>query len=312
VLSLSREEQPEVVFAESVGSCADVVATVVKPFDAFRQKHSPPGTITTFVDARMLEARYSEKRLPFSDGVLYIFDKQIEEAALLVINKRDLLTTERAQALRKAAERRFPEKKVLLHSALQEEDLQTWYRELTNLPGSGGRSPESLTAIDYRRYGSAEQELAWLDFEGVVARKRDTGSSKATPTLTSASRETDRDVLTQLIARFARLLDEEGAPLGHLKVVITGDAAVSSKISLTAAGSNHSSYETTLSRQIPVNLRLPVRVLLNARVMADAEVLERSFERAVSEVAAEAGLTIEKQFQESFVPGFPKPVHRLS
>jgi hypothetical protein len=46
--------------------------------------------------------------------------------------------------------------------------------------------------------------------------------------------------------------------------------------------------------------------------MADAEVLERSFERAVSEVAAEAGLTIEKQFQESFVPGFPKPVHRLS
>lgn len=298
ILSLSREERPQVVFAESVGSCADVVATVVKPFDSFRRKHDPPGNVTAFVDARMLEARYSEKRLPFSDGVLYIFDKQIEEATLLVINKRDRLTTDRAEAVAAEAEKRHPGKRILLHSAFDKEDLQSWHRELQALSERDGRTLGSLSEIDYHRYGAAEQELAWLDFEGVVRRRPE-------------SNVDGREALVDLIADFAHRLDVAEAPIGHLKAVITGDDGRSQKISLTGAENKLPSYTSAVAPQVSKQLRLPCTVLVNARVMAGANVLEQSFQEAISKAEAQSGIIVERQLQDTFVPGFPKPVHRF-
>jgi G3E family GTPase len=51
---LQAQAQPDVIFAESVGSCTDIVATVVKPL---LQLNQTPATLSVFVDCRLLERR---------------------------------------------------------------------------------------------------------------------------------------------------------------------------------------------------------------------------------------------------------------
>ena len=71
---------PDIIFAESVGSCADIVATVIKPFQQLKNIPTELMTLSVFADARLLRMRLLGDELPFSDDVVYIFDKQIEEA----------------------------------------------------------------------------------------------------------------------------------------------------------------------------------------------------------------------------------------
>ena len=88
---LERTIKPDCIFAESVGSCTDLVATVLKPLQLLKKELFDELTFSVFVDCRLLLDHLQGKKLPFSDEISYIFTKQIEEADILVINKIDLL-----------------------------------------------------------------------------------------------------------------------------------------------------------------------------------------------------------------------------
>lgn len=82
---LANTAQPDALFAESVGSCTDLIATVVNPL---RQRlPNLEIVVSIFVDARLLLNRLQETALPFDESVQYIYDKQLEEADLLLLNK---------------------------------------------------------------------------------------------------------------------------------------------------------------------------------------------------------------------------------
>ena len=70
--NLIREAKPDVVFAESVGSCADIVATVVKPLLTLGDEHIQPGSFSVFVDSRLYLHHLLGESLPFSEDVVYI------------------------------------------------------------------------------------------------------------------------------------------------------------------------------------------------------------------------------------------------
>jgi G3E family GTPase len=53
---LQREINPSVIFAESVGSCTDLVATVLKPLLKYKSSDNIQMTFSTFVDSRILLA----------------------------------------------------------------------------------------------------------------------------------------------------------------------------------------------------------------------------------------------------------------
>jgi len=114
---LQASAQPDVVFAESVGSCADLVATVLRPLLALAQGLAP-ASLSVFADCRLLRRRLTGAEMPFSEDVMYIFDQQIEEAGLLVVSKVDLLPAPALDDLRARVEKRYPGKPVLFHSAL--------------------------------------------------------------------------------------------------------------------------------------------------------------------------------------------------
>ena len=62
---LRNEVKPDLIFAESVGSCTDLVATVLKPLLNFKSAEIEKLTFTTFVDARLLLTFFRGNELPF-------------------------------------------------------------------------------------------------------------------------------------------------------------------------------------------------------------------------------------------------------
>jgi Ni2+-binding GTPase involved in maturation of urease and hydrogenase len=159
---LQASAQPDVIFAESVGSCADMVATVLKPLLTLRHGDHAPNSFSVFADSRLLRLRLLDEPLPFSDDVVYIFDKQLEEAGLVVINKIDLLSAQAGRELETLARQRFPGKNLLKQNSLDPASLAHW----VELVGSGAAPlPDQSLQIDYQRYGEGEARLAWLDEE---------------------------------------------------------------------------------------------------------------------------------------------------
>ena len=78
---LSEEQQPDVVIAEPVGSCTDLVATVVQPLlqlHADRFEVAPYGVILK--PSHGLRILRAEANAGFSPQAAYIFEKQLEEA----------------------------------------------------------------------------------------------------------------------------------------------------------------------------------------------------------------------------------------
>ena len=86
---LNQSTQPEIIFAEAVGSCADLVATVINPTLRF----DPATTITfsVFADGPVLLSMLDGRSLFISEDIQYIYKKQLEEANILVVNKSDML-----------------------------------------------------------------------------------------------------------------------------------------------------------------------------------------------------------------------------
>ncbi|WP_449439054.1 GTP-binding protein [Pedobacter steynii] len=156
--NLKQKDNTEVIFAESVGSCTDMIATVVKPLQEFRTDIET--IISVFVDVNVLPNILQGAAL-FVDSVNYIYKKQIQEADILVINKIDTLSNTELEKMKVLVASKYPEKTVLFQNSLDEASINEW---LTTLTGTKVTSRKSLD-IDYDVYGAGEAELAWLDLE---------------------------------------------------------------------------------------------------------------------------------------------------
>src|SRR5258706_11888746 len=85
-------KQPDVILAEPVGSCTDLVATVVQPLrDLYGQRFEVAPYPVLFKPSHGLRILRNEADAGFSPKAAYIFRKQLEEADAIVINRVDEL-----------------------------------------------------------------------------------------------------------------------------------------------------------------------------------------------------------------------------
>ncbi len=288
IVALGRSARPDVVFAESVGSCADLVATVVKPLVAGARAAGRLRSLSAFADIRLLDRWLDGRPLPFSESVSYIFGKQLEEAGAVVVNKADLVSAEQARSVFERAAERFAPKPVRLQSSLRDEDVAGWLGVIA-LPEA---LPSASLAIDYDTYGSGEAELAWLDAR--IRLHCGGGGGSAGMAATAA--------VEAVLAGIARGLDARGAPVGHVKALIEcGGASV--KVSLTAGDAG--------PPRVPRLGDASVSLLLNARAQIAADELRRIVREALDAAAARHGFLYEVDEEEAFHPGRPTPTHRI-
>src|SRR6266513_1116322 len=110
---LSAETRPDVFIAEPVGSCTDLVATVSYPLRRIYGDSFSIAPLSVLIDPiRALRIFGLENGASFSEKVLYIYEKQLQEANLIVINKIDLIDSPKRDRLRDALESRFPGKQI--------------------------------------------------------------------------------------------------------------------------------------------------------------------------------------------------------
>jgi len=283
---LEEAVRPDVIFAESVGSCADIVATVVKPLLTLRRRDTAHSSFSVFVDSRLLRMRLLGQDLPFNEDVIYIFDKQIEEAGLLVINKADLLLAGQVQELAGLARSLFPDKEFLFQNSLQPTQVQHWV-EMLNLNHYDFQSRP--LEIDYNRYGAGEAHLAWLD-EKLILRVL---PGKADM------------LIIHLIQSVLESIQAQHIPVGHLKFFIR-----------TAEKEVKVSFPTLSDVNWEGQIRGfdgsgEIQFLINGRIEVEASVFKELVEKALQKTVNSFQVEISQVEIDYFHPSFPRPTHRM-
>ena len=116
--SLVRDAAPDVLLAEPVGSCTDLVATVTLPLEQIYGDRFTVAPLSVVVDP-IRAARVLDPEGPggLSENVRFIYRKQLEEAEIVVVNKIDLVDASARDRLRKAIAAAAPRAEILECSA---------------------------------------------------------------------------------------------------------------------------------------------------------------------------------------------------
>jgi Ni2+-binding GTPase involved in maturation of urease and hydrogenase len=286
---LAEATRPEVFIAEPVGSCTDLVATVTYPLRKLYGTHFTIAPLSVLVDPiRALRVLGLEAGARFSDKVVYIYRKQLEEADVIVINKRDLLSPEQAAALTETLKRQFPAAQVLEASARHSGGLEPWFKHIT----STTQVPRALMEVDYAVYAEGEALLGWVNC-----------------TLRLATAQTlDGNRLVQQLARdIQKRLNASGVEVAHLKMTLDADNALGD---LAVVNLVRNDFVPELSQNLQDGFQRG-ELTINMRAEAAPEEMRLAVQAAV-EHCTPAGLSVTWDHLESFRPGKPQPTHRVA
>ena len=279
--NLQETEHPDYIFAESVGTCTDLIATIAKPLQNFRPEVKV--VISIFADADLLSSILEGRSSFKEESVRYIYKKQLEEADILVVNKKDLVNHDQLNGIDKLLRSEYPRRIILHQSSLSDHDILLWLKSLEQFDDF---DHDSLT-IDYEMYGEGESKLAWLDKE-----------------ITINTDDNDAVLVTQkIIGSIVDQIQAQHIIIGHLKFLIETPNA-KQKVSFTT---------TTTGRDL--NLQLSptnsVSLLINARIETEPSVLEKIVEGVLSNIQHIYQCKIDHGNWSVFKPGFPRPTYRM-
>ncbi len=284
---LSRGERPDVILAEPVGSCTDLVATVVQPLkDLYGERFSVAPYPVLFKPSHGLKILRNEGGAGFSPKAAYIFRKQLEEADAIVINRLDELAPEAVEELTRLVAAQYPGVPVLRLSA----KTGVGFDALTQFLDQQGQFGRRILDIDYDVYAEGEAELGWLN-----------SSAHVTATAPFALDE----LLLEIVSRLQGSLAGHGAEVAHLKAIGLSEGFFG-VANLVSSGTRP---ELSLPSRSEVK---EADVIVNARVALDPALLQEDVERTLGEVSAARSARLQIHKTQSFRPGRPQPTHRYA
>jgi len=286
---LTAASAPEVFIAEPVGSCTDLVATVSYPLRRLYGDHFTISPFSVLVDPIRASRIFGlEGGGSFSSKVLYIYQKQLEEADVIVIGKTDLIDESRRKELRAILESHYPHAQILTASPRTKAGLDEWFERIT----SNEQQPRSAMAIDYEVYAEGEALLGWLN---------------ATVHLTSNSTFEPNPLLQLLAADVQTRLGS--SEIAHFKMTISPATGLSD-IAAISVVRNDIVPELSLTLEAPLS---GAQLIINLRAEAAPEVLQSVIKDAIRALPSKVpGLRAEIEHLEFFRPGKPMPTHRIA
>jgi len=287
---LSTDSRPDVFIAEPVGSCTDLVATVTYPLRRIYGDNFSIAPLSVLVDpVRALRVFGLEQGGKFSDKVLYIYRKQLEEADVIVINKSDSLDKSRRTALRQALRANFPHAEVFEVSARKGDGLDEWFGCVT----AADQEARIAMEVDYDIYAEGEALLGWLN---------------CTVQLSSAKNFDGNTVLKQIAGSIQQQLDAKGAEVAHLKMTLNPDEGLGD---LAIINLVRNDFVPELSQELAEPLESG-QLIINVRAETSPDNLRSAVESGVKELARRnRGLKASVEHLEHFRPGRPTPTHRI-
>jgi Ni2+-binding GTPase involved in maturation of urease and hydrogenase len=285
--SLESAQHPDVILAEPVGSCTDLVATVVQPLkDLYGAHFSVAPYVVLFKPSHGLKILRDERGAGFSPKAAYIFRKQLEEADAVLLNRIDELTPAQLEEIAQLVTKQFLGVPVLRVSAKTGQGFDAVH-ELLQQQGAFGRR---ILDIDYDIYAEGEAELGWLNSSVRV----------------SAAKPFALDqLLLDVVNGLQQSLQGAGAEVAHLKAIglWEGFFGVANLVS--------SADQAALS--LPSRCQVKeADLIVNARVSIDPAELQRLMEKVVKQVCAVRAAKQSETKTQSFRPGRPMPTHRYA
>jgi G3E family GTPase len=288
---LAQEARPEVFLAEPVGSCTDLVATVTYPLRRLYGDSFTVAPVSVLVDPiRAMRIFGLEKGGSFSDKVLYIYHKQIEEADLVIISKSDLLDEPKLKSLRRAVLKKYPQKEIVAVSVRNGTNLDGWFDRITQVEQSAGNSMR----VDYQVYADGEALLGWLN---------------CTVNLSAGKAFDSGKLLKTTATEIQKRLKARDAEVAHLKMTLSPDESLSGEIAGIHLVRNDFVPELSYRLEEPVKSG---QLILNLRAEAPPDVLGAAVRDGLAAAARRfPGLSARLDHLEHFRPGKPTPTHRL-
>ena len=291
--ALGREQAADILLAEPVGSCTDLVATVSLPLEQLYGERFELAPFSVVLDplraARILGLAAGPR---FSEHVEYIYRKQLEEAECIVINKIDLADDALRDQLRQALVREFRQARLFELSAREGTGVEAWCEAML----SERSAAAAIGDLDYDRYADGEALLGWLNADiRLAAHEAEQGG------------EFDGNgLLLELLMTIRGELAATGFEIAHLKATLSVEG---DDYELAAANLVRTDDAPTLSHRLaePIDIG---RLLLNLRAEADPDLLKQAIHRSLQTLADRCEVTV--SHLEHFRPGRPVPTHRLT
>jgi G3E family GTPase len=285
--NLDRTTRPDVFIAEPVGSCTDLIATVSYPLRRIYGERFDVAPMSVMVDpmraARILGL---EKGPQFSEKVLYVYRKQLEEANIIVVNKCDAVSPELRDRLVRAIEKSFPRARVVACSAKEGTGLDAWFDAIDRTVPDSGPAME----LNYDTYAEGEALLGWLN---------------CTVRLEAAAPFDANGILLKLARDIRGRVSAKGHEIAHLKMTLDAEDGTGSLsvVSLVRSDGEPDLRESLLDKVEGGAL------IVNLRAEADPEFLKSAVEASISELGG--GLRAKMEHMDRFRPARPQPIHRM-
>lgn len=288
---LTAHNRPQVFIAEPVGSCTDLVATVTYPLRRLYGDNFTVAPVSVLVDpVRARRVFGLESGSSFSNKVIYIYRKQLEEANLIIISKSDLLDEAPLEALRRTLAANFPRKEILAVSARHGTNLEPWFEKITHEQQAGGQAME----VDYAVYADGEALLGWLNCTVQL----------------SARKPFDGDrFLKDLAAEVQQRLQARHAEVAHLKMTLSPDSSLGE---IGAINLVRNDFVPELSIALEESVESG-QLIINLRAEAAPDLLAIAVREALAAAARKfTTLAATLDHLEHFRPGKPTPTHRVN
>jgi G3E family GTPase len=285
---LTRDARPEVFLAEPVGSCTDLRATVQYPLRRLYGKDYRVAPLSVLVDPkRAARVLGLESGRTFSPKVQYVYEKQLEEADIIVINKSDVLNDEQREAVERALRDRFPQADVLTVSARTGANLPEWFSRL-----SGPLASRPAMDVDYDTYAEGEALLGWLN---------------ATCGLTSARPFDGNAFLERLAADVQQRLASADIEIAHFKMTLSPDTGNDLAVLNLVRTDGRAESPHHLAEEVTTG-----ELIVNLRAEGDPETLKAMALAGLQETGRSMQVTVSIEHIEHFRPGRPEPTHRMA
>lgn len=289
---LSQDLMPDLILAEPVGSCTDLIATIFKPIQLNYTKQFSLAPLSIVADPKrvkklMMEANsLTSDPATFPSEINYLFRKQLEEADVIVLNKVDILSETEIPAIINFLKAEFSGADILTVSAKNGLGIADWVSVLNDFQIDSKPSLE----IDYEIYAKAEEYLGWLNSSVVISSQENHDSNQ---------------FLKYLLSKIKESLLYNKMEIAHLKVyeVSENDWAKASITSIYDEVDFNKTIETSICR---------ANLIINARVNSSPEDLEPVIIDSLKVVCNNLNLNIDYLDTQCFKPGKPNPLYRIS
>ena len=288
---LYKTINPHIILAEPVGSCTDLIATVMRPLSQFYGNQYELAPLTVLIDS-------SFKNSEFNSDVNYLYKQQILEAEMLLLNKRDLLNLQTLRKRKSRLQKEFPEIEINSISAKNNEGIDFW---LNWILGRRSSNPKSLI-IDYDKYAKAEACLGWLNTKGQVY---------------SDKIYSLRYWIEELVTKIGILCDQYDFPIAHIKTFVSSNKESTSNLSKKHIQSKFKASLTNCHDKISWDLQQGEEhkknheFILNVRINSNPKNLEQIILEAIENAKPNSNSRYYLKNFECFSPLAPKPNYRL-